>query len=104
MSSTPTKTTWRTRSTTAAGSPIRRRTTRTRTAWTTPAIAEATIGAGKDCDGQVLVLQDVIGIGRTTQHTRNFLSGQRHNIPDAIAAYVRAVKSGEFPAIEHGFD
>ncbi|HTT08317.1 MAG TPA: 3-methyl-2-oxobutanoate hydroxymethyltransferase [Gammaproteobacteria bacterium] len=62
------------------------------------------IGAGKDCDGQVLVLQDVIGIGRTTRHTRNFLSGQRHNIPDAIAAYVRAVKSGEFPATKHGFD
>jgi 3-methyl-2-oxobutanoate hydroxymethyltransferase len=62
------------------------------------------IGAGKDCDGQVLVLQDVIGIGRATKHTQNFLSAQRHNIPDAIAAYVRAVKNGEFPAAKHGFD
>lgn len=62
------------------------------------------IGAGRDCDGQVLVLQDVLGIGRATQHTRNFLSGRRRNIPDAIAAYVRAVKRGEFPAAKHGFD
>ncbi len=62
------------------------------------------IGAGPDCDGQVLVLQDVLGIGRATKHTRNFLDGDCRNIPEAIAAYVRAVKSGEFPAAEHGFD
>ena len=62
------------------------------------------IGAGPDCDGQVLVLQDVIGIGRATKHTRNFLSGKYHTISAAIMAYVRAVKSGEFPAAEHGFD
>jgi 3-methyl-2-oxobutanoate hydroxymethyltransferase len=59
------------------------------------------IGCGPHCDGQVLVLHDVIGISRKTpRHARNFLINQI-DIKYALAAYVAAVKSGEFPGPEH---
>ncbi len=59
------------------------------------------IGCGPDCDGQVLVLHDVIGISRKTpRHAENFLINQE-DIKSALAAYVAAVKSGEFPGPEH---
>lgn len=59
------------------------------------------IGAGAGCDGQVLVLHDVIGITRPPpRFAKDFLHG-RDSIEDAIAAYVAAVKRGEFPASEH---
>jgi len=62
------------------------------------------IGAGKDCDGQVLVLYDMLGIspGKLTKYSRNFLIGNE-SIKNAVAAYVAAVKSGTFPDIEHSF-
>lgn len=63
------------------------------------------IGAGADTDGQVLVLHDMLGLslsGRTPKFVRNFMLGQS-SITDAMAAYVRAVKDGSFPAAEHGF-
>lgn len=62
------------------------------------------IGASAACDGQVLVLQDILGItpGRTPRFAQNFLHG-RGSIQDAVAAYVEAVKSGAFPDAEHVF-
>jgi 3-methyl-2-oxobutanoate hydroxymethyltransferase len=56
------------------------------------------IGAGAGCDGQVLVLYDMLGLnpGRPPSFSRNFLNGQG-SVGDAVAAYVRAVKSREFP-------
>jgi 3-methyl-2-oxobutanoate hydroxymethyltransferase len=62
------------------------------------------IGAGVDCDGQVLVLYDMLGIspGRSPRFTKNFLS-HAEDIPAAIKAYVDAVRSGQFPAAEHSF-
>ncbi len=60
------------------------------------------IGAGKDCDGQVLVLYDVLGItpGRPPRFARNFMT-EGSDIGSAVRAYVAAVKSGEFPGTEH---
>ena len=62
------------------------------------------IGAGKQCDGQVLVLQDILGI--TPQHTpkfaKNFLEGAG-SIQQAITNYARAVRDGSFPADEQSF-
>ncbi len=60
------------------------------------------IGAGRDCDGQVLVLHDMIGVfpGRKARFVRNFMEGAT-SIDDAIARYVEAVKDGTFPATEH---
>ena len=60
------------------------------------------IGAGAACDAQVLVLYDMLGItpGRRPKFSKDFLEGQP-GIQAAVAAYVRAVKSGEFPGPEH---
>ena len=62
------------------------------------------IGAGVECDGQVLVLQDALGMNPApARFVRNFLVGH-DDLGAAIAAYVRAVKDGSFPAAEHGYD
>lgn len=62
------------------------------------------IGAGADCTGQVLVLQDMLNIypGRKAKFVRNFMDGQT-SIEAAVRAYVAAVKDGSFPAAEHTF-
>jgi 3-methyl-2-oxobutanoate hydroxymethyltransferase len=62
------------------------------------------IGAGKDCSGQVLVLHDMLDIypGRKARFVRNFMAGAT-GVLDAIQRYVKAVKSGAFPAPEHTF-
>ncbi len=62
------------------------------------------IGAGSGCDGQVLVIYDMLGItpGPLPRFVRNFLQ-ETGSVAAAIAAYVRAVKEGSFPAPEHCF-
>ncbi|QWD86750.1 3-methyl-2-oxobutanoate hydroxymethyltransferase [Polynucleobacter paludilacus] len=62
------------------------------------------IGAGPDCSGQVLVLQDMLGIsaGHQPKFVKNFVEGQA-SIEGAVKAYVREVKSGKFPGPEHGY-
>lgn len=56
------------------------------------------IGAGADCDGQVLVLHDMIGVypGKKARFVKNFLDGAG-SIEEAVARYVQAVKDGTFP-------
>jgi len=69
------------------------------------------IGAGPDCSGQVLVLQDLLGIYsgpaskqphefKSPRFVRNFLKDS-NSIQAAVAAYVAAVKNQSFPAAEH---
>ncbi|MES2552965.1 MAG: 3-methyl-2-oxobutanoate hydroxymethyltransferase [Pseudomonadota bacterium] len=62
------------------------------------------VGAGIACDGQVLVLQDLLGIfaGRSPRFAKNFMQGAA-SIQDAVAAYVLSVKDSSFPAAEHSF-
>ncbi len=62
------------------------------------------IGAGVDCDGQVLVMHDMLGVfpGKTAKFVKNFMDGQT-SIQAAVAAYVAAVKNKSFPAPEHTF-
>lgn len=62
------------------------------------------IGAGAQCDGQVLVLYDVLGIssGKRAKFAKDFL-GADGSVADAVARFVAAVKSGEFPAVEHTY-
>lgn len=61
------------------------------------------IGAGAQCDGQVLVLYDILGItDRKLRFSKNFLDSSS-SITEAIANYVSAVKNGEFPGKEHQF-
>jgi len=68
------------------------------------AIPTIGIGAGPDCSGQVLVLQDMLGIspGKPPKFVKNFVDGHA-SIEAAIKAYVREVKNGKFPGPEHGF-
>jgi 3-methyl-2-oxobutanoate hydroxymethyltransferase len=62
------------------------------------------IGAGVNCDGQVLVLYDLLGIvtGRRPRFTRNYMQ-QAENIREAVKAYISDVKNGVFPAQEHSY-
>jgi 3-methyl-2-oxobutanoate hydroxymethyltransferase len=62
------------------------------------------IGAGPGCSGQVLVLYDMLGIypGKPARFVRNFMTGA-DSIEAAVAAYVKAVKQGDFPGPEHCF-
>jgi 3-methyl-2-oxobutanoate hydroxymethyltransferase len=60
------------------------------------------IGAGVDCDGQVLVLHDMLGmnLGKMPRFVHNFMADGRnneHSIQGAFATYVAAVKDGTFP-------
>ena len=62
------------------------------------------IGAGPSCDGQVLVLHDMLGLGfgKRPRFVRDFMADSP-NIASAVRAYVAAVKEGKFPSEEHGF-
>ncbi|HKT71316.1 MAG TPA: 3-methyl-2-oxobutanoate hydroxymethyltransferase [Steroidobacteraceae bacterium] len=62
------------------------------------------IGAGPDTDGQILVLYDILDIttGRKPRFVRNFMAETTTN-QQALAAYVAAVRSGDYPAPEHCF-
>jgi len=62
------------------------------------------IGAGKDCDGQVLVYQDMLGMYSEMQpkfvkQYENLKETMKH----AFASYCEEVQSGAFPAKEHCF-
>lgn len=62
------------------------------------------IGAGVDCDGQVLVVYDMlyIGINKIPRFCKNFMANAA-SIEDAISAYHLAVKQSQFPGKEHSF-
>jgi len=62
------------------------------------------IGAGLRCDGQILVLHDVLGItpGKAPRFTRDFMA-EGGSIRDALRRYVQAVKDASFPGPEHTF-
>jgi 3-methyl-2-oxobutanoate hydroxymethyltransferase len=63
------------------------------------------IGAGLECDGQVLVLYDMLGItpGKIPSFAKNFLL-ETGTVPNAISAFIQAVKKGSFPKEEHSFN
>src|SRR5688572_26285337 len=69
------------------------------------AIPTIGIGAGPDCDGQILVLHDMLGLNsghRRPRFVRDFLA-DAGSIDKALEAFVRAVKAREFPTAEHGY-
>jgi 3-methyl-2-oxobutanoate hydroxymethyltransferase len=63
------------------------------------------IGAGADCDGQILVLYDILGVtpGRQPKFARDFLQ-QAGSVEAALSAYVSAVRDGSFPSAAQSFD
>ena len=61
------------------------------------------IGAGKYCDGQVLVYHDLLGINQDfkpkfVKRYANF------NPKEAVKKYIKEVKDGSFPSAEFSFD
>ena len=63
------------------------------------------IGAGPQCDGQVLVLYDMLGLndGFKPKFLRRFGS-LADNARGAVGDFVNAVRDGSYPAAEHSFD
>ncbi len=63
------------------------------------------IGAGIDCDGQVLVLQDLLGLsqGHRPKFLRTYLDGFGE-VRDAVDRFDRDVKQGAFPAAAESYD
>ena len=62
------------------------------------------IGAGVNCDGQILVYQDMLGV--FSDFTPKFVKkyenlGEKMNI--AFRKYIEEIKDGVFPAVEHSF-
>lgn len=62
------------------------------------------IGAGAGCDGQILVLQDLLGMNPDfhPKFARPFLNGARC-ILETLARFDEAVKAGTFPAAEESY-
>lgn len=62
------------------------------------------IGAGPDCDGQILVLHDVLGMSdRVSPRFAKRYAEVWHVASEAVRAYVEDVRSGVFPTDQHSF-
>lgn len=62
------------------------------------------IGAGADCDGQVLVNQDMLGM--FSDYVPKFVKQYAHVgdiIKDAVSKYIEEINTGVFPAEEHTY-
>jgi 3-methyl-2-oxobutanoate hydroxymethyltransferase len=62
------------------------------------------IGAGGGCDGQILVLHDLLGMNLDlrTKFARPFLDGV-NSVTGALSRFDEAVKAGTFPSIEETY-
>ena len=69
------------------------------------AIPTIGIGAGPDCDGQVLVYHDLLGLteGHLPRFVKRYANLSRE-IRDALEAYAAEVRSGAFPGEEHTYE
>lgn len=68
-------------------------------------IATIGIGAGVETDGQILVLQDLLGMNNNfnPKFLKKYLNGYEL-ITNSVNAYVNEVKETRFPAVEHGYE
>jgi len=68
------------------------------------AIPTIGIGAGPDCDGQVQVVSDILGLYTefVPKHAKQYarLAGE---IKNAVSSYISEVKSLSFPTMEHSY-
>lgn len=68
------------------------------------AIPTIGIGAGPHCDGQVLVIHDILGL--CEKYSPKFVkkyADVKAVMADAVSRYIAEVKDGEFPTEEHSF-
>jgi len=61
------------------------------------------IGAGPDCDGQVLVLHDVLGLSELTLKFTKRYADLRNEAIRATEAFISEVRDGSWPDDEHSF-
>ena len=65
------------------------------------------IGAGSECDAQVLVWTDMVGLSDPARRTPKFVkryADMGSVLADAAGSYAREVREGVFPGPEHSFD
>ncbi len=67
------------------------------------AIPVISCGAGPDCDGQVLVIDDILGLYPQTPRFAKKYSDIGLAISEAVQKYSQEVKAGSFPGTEHSF-
>ncbi len=62
------------------------------------------IGAGAGCDGQILVLNDLLGLGSTyvPRHVKTYADLNK-TIVEAVGRFRDEVRGGTFPDEEHAF-
>ncbi|MGI8315336.1 3-methyl-2-oxobutanoate hydroxymethyltransferase [Halobacillus mangrovi] len=62
------------------------------------------IGAGAECDGQVLVYHDILkyGVERVPKFVKSYMDSNKQ-LGEAVKSYVREVKDGRFPEEKHTF-
>lgn len=63
------------------------------------------IGAGIDCDGQILVIHDLLGVNtghRRPRFVKDFMQ-DAGSVLGAVQAYAAAVRGKTFPTAEHGY-
>ena len=61
------------------------------------------IGAGGGCDGQVLVMHDMLGlVERAPKFVADFMQGN-NSVEAAFRDYADQVRSGQFPSVEHQY-
>ena len=61
------------------------------------------IGAGPDCDGQVLVLHDILGLTQNTLKFTRKYADIRSTSVDACKQFVEEVRNGSWPDDDHSF-
>lgn len=69
----------------------------------TQTVAAPTIGIGASpaCDGQILVLEDMLGLSDWAPKFVKRFGALRAHIDEAVAAYAEEVRAGTFPGPEH---
>ncbi|MCH2507377.1 MAG: 3-methyl-2-oxobutanoate hydroxymethyltransferase [Dehalococcoidia bacterium] len=70
----------------------------------TVSVPTISIGSGKDCDGQVQVFHDMLGLFQDfkPKHAKKY-SNLAENIENALKSYVSEVKQGIFPDDSHSY-
>ncbi len=59
------------------------------------------IGAGPDCDGQILVCYDILGWGKA-RFAKTYINA-RENMRESFSLFVNEVKQGKYPEEKHSY-